>query len=62
MPVDQLHVGPRAVTILRGCRTLTPETDGIAAMQGQRQHRFEPKVTRSVIDQIVDVGGALPAV
>jgi hypothetical protein len=31
-------------------------------MQGQRQHRFEPKVTRSVIDEIGDVGGALPAV
>ena len=58
--IDPLQIGPGATTILRGCRTLPPEADRLVTSRIQRQHGFEPEVTAPVIDEIVDVGEALP--
>ena len=62
MAIDLLQIGPGATTVLWGCRTLPPEADGIVTSRIQRQHGFEPEVTDPVIDEIVDVGEALPPV
>jgi hypothetical protein len=48
-------------TILLRAGTFSARAERIAASGVHRQHRFEPEVTDPVIDEVVEVAEALPA-
>jgi hypothetical protein len=58
--IDHLHIRPRPATIFGRGGAFAARADGIETTWIERQDRLGSEVTDPVIDEVIDVGQALP--